>query len=350
MIGDPSGKSEERNLLNPNIVRENVAAIRQQLRPFFTSEGKNAARVLNNADWISKFSYLDWLREVGKYFSVKDMLEKQSVRRRLESAHSISYTEFSYMLMQAYDFLHLADVQNCLVQVGGDDQWGNITMGVDLVRKLRGREVFGLTFPLLTSATGQKFGKTARGTQVWLDPSMTTPFRFYQYFFNTDDKDVGRFLRLFTFLTREEIEDLEETTKCTPAQRRAQKALARAATAIVHGQAQADAAARASEVLFCEEVRSLPERLFEDIFSDAHTITLSARPLADGIPLVAAISKTALAKSNNEIRRLLRQRALYLNNKPISNPDHTISGRDLIHGKFLLIRRGKRKLCLIRFR
>jgi tyrosyl-tRNA synthetase len=351
MIGDPSGKSEERRLQALDAIRGHMDGVRRQLQKFFSFAGGNAAVMVNNADWTAKFSYLDFLREVGKHITVKDMLEKDSAKRRLEREQSISYTEFSYMILQAHDFLHLYDELGCRLQAGGDDQWGNITLGIDLIRKLRGKEAFGLTFPLLTTASGEKFGKTEKGANVWLDAKLTTPYRFYQYFINVDDQDVARYLKLFTYLSREDIAALEETTAKTPEQRQAQKKLAREVTALVHGAAAADAVARASEVVFSEGVRDLPEDIFREVFADIQTLTLDkvAEFVAPtGPSLVDLLVKASLAKSRNEARRLVEQGGVYLNNRK-AGLEQKITAECLLFGRWLLLRKGRKDTCLLKF-
>jgi tyrosyl-tRNA synthetase len=348
MIGDPSGKSEERRLLTPETIRENVDCVRKQLQKFFAFAGDNAAVLVNNADWTGKFSYLDFLRDVGKHVTIKDMLEKDSVKSRLNREQSISYTEFSYMILQAHDFLHLFDTMGCALQAGGDDQWGNITVGIDLVRRLRGKEAYGLTFPLLTTATGQKFGKTEKGTNVWLDPAITTPYRFYQYFINVDDKDVVAYLKLFTFLNQEEIAALAEATAKTPEARSAQKALAREVTSLVHSAGQAEAVARASEVVFSEEIRNIPEDIFREVFADVHTLSLPAEGLAAGVAPVDALVQAGLAKSKGEARRLVEQGGVYLNNRK-ATPEQKITTNELLFGRWLLLRKGRKETCLLKF-
>jgi tyrosyl-tRNA synthetase len=348
MIGDPSGKSEERRLQTLETIRENMDGVREQLRRFFSFAGENAAVMVNNYDWTAKSSYLDFLREVGKHITVKDMLEKDSAKRRLEREQSISYTEFSYMILQAHDFLHLFDELGCRLQAGGDDQWGNITMGIDLIRKLRGKEAFGLTFPLLTTASGEKFGKTEKGTNVWLDPKLTTPYRFYQYFINVDDKDVVSSLKLFTFVSQHDIKGLELLTKVKPEERQAQKRLAREVTTLVHGSAAADAVARASEVVFSEGIRDIPEDVFREVFADVHTAAFPAADLAAGLALVDALVKAGLAKSRNEARRLVEQGGVYLNNRKAAL-DEKISSEGLLFGRWLLLRKGRKETCLLRF-
>lgn len=348
MIGDPSGKSEERKLQTPEAVRRNMEGIRLQLQKFFSFTGDNAAVMVNNHDWTAKFSFLDFLREAGKHITVKDMLEKDSAKRRLEREQSLSYTEFSYMILQAHDFLHLFDALGCTFQAGGDDQWGNITLGIDLIRKLRGQSAFGLTFPLLTTATGEKFGKTEKGTSVWLDAKLTTPYRFYQYFINVDDKDVVSYLKLFTFLTREEVAALEESLAQAPEKREAQKRLAREVTTLVHGAAAAEAVARASEVVFSEEIASVPEDVFREVFSDVQTTALPAAELAAGLQPVDALVKAGLAKSRGEARRLVEQGGVYLNNRKASL-ESKIAAEALLFGKFLLLRKGRKETCLLKF-
>ena len=348
MIGDPSGKSEERRLQAPEAVRQNMEGIRLQLQKFFSFAGDNAAVMVNNHDWTAKFSFLDFLREAGKHITVKDMLEKDSAKRRLEREQSLSYTEFSYMILQAHDFLHLFDALGCTFQAGGDDQWGNITLGIDLIRKLRGQSAFGLTFPLLTTATGEKFGKTEKGTSVWLDAKLTTPYRFYQYFINVDDKDVVSYLKLFTFLPQMEIEALALSLNANPERREAQKCLAREVTTLVHGAAAADSVARASEVVFSEEIGSVAEDVFREVFSDVQTTVLPAAELAAGLQPVDALVKAGLAKSRGEARRLVEQGGVYLNNRKASL-ESKIAAEALLFGKFLLLRKGRKETCLLKF-
>ena len=353
MVGDPSGKSEERNLLTTEVVHENAAGVREQLGRFldFDSKLRNAARMVNNSDWISKLSCIEWLREVGKYFTVKDMLEKDSVKSRLEREQTLSYTEFSYMIMQAYDFLHLFDAHGCLLQAGGDDQWGNITMGISYVQKLRQKQAYGLTFPLLTTSTGRKFGKTEKGTQVWLDPALTTPYKFYQYFINTDDKDAVPFLKLFTFLGQEEIDRLGTEAAAAPQERKAQKTLAREITTLVHGAEQAEKVAKASEVIFSEEIRGIPQDIFMEVFADAHALTLPLEALKSAAPLtlVDVLVQSSLAKSKNDARRLLDQGGVYLNNRKAGGSGSSVKTEELLFGRFLLIRKGKKETCLVKF-
>src|SRR6187401_2015374 len=268
MIGDPK-PNQERPLLSREDIERNVAGIQPQLARLLDFDSTtNPARIVNNADWLASFDLLGFLRDTGKYFTVNYLLQKEAVHRRLESEDGISYTEFSYPLLQARDFLELFDRYNCTLQMGGSDQWGNITAGIDLVRKLRAKRVHGLVWPLMTTASGTKFGKTEAGT-VWLDPARTSPFRFYQFWLNTDDRDVVRYLKVFTFLPREEVDALERASAEHPERREAQRALARAVTAFVHGDDQVQRADRAAQVLFGEDIRSASVEDVLTVFDDA---------------------------------------------------------------------------------
>ncbi|MHB9031058.1 MAG: tyrosine--tRNA ligase, partial [Candidatus Latescibacterota bacterium] len=269
MIGDPSGRSEERQLLSEEVIQTNAERIRGQLGRFLDFSGKNAAVMANNADWTKDVSYLSWLRDVGKYFSVSYMLGKESVRRRIEDrTQGISYTEFSYMLIQANDFLQLFDLHGCRLQVGGNDQWGNITAGIDLIHKQRHVQAYGITFPLLTSSTGEKFGKSA-GNAIWLDPDKTSPYALYQYWIRTDDRDAIRYLKYFTFLPLDEIAELERMVETEPEKREAQRVLAEESTRMIHGEEGLRKARRASEALFGEaEITDFTDRELLDIFAD----------------------------------------------------------------------------------
>ncbi|MFQ5491573.1 MAG: tyrosine--tRNA ligase [Phycisphaerae bacterium] len=319
MVGDPSGKSDERNLLTVEQVEANSAAIGRQLGRFLSFEGEASAVMVNNADWIGRFSYLEWLRDVGKHFSVNAMMAKDSVRSRLEDREQgISYTEFSYMLLQAYDFLHLCRVHDCRVQVGGNDQWGNITAGIDLIRRLTGKQAYGMTFPLLTTASGEKFGKTAEGA-VWLDAERTSVWDFYQYWIRTDDRDVIRNLYLFTFLSAEEIAELEGRLREAPQERAAQRALAREVTAIVHGQEQADAMEQGAQLLYKQELKDLTDEQLQMLFADAPTHEIPRDRLSAGIPIVELLAETRLVPSKSEARRRLQSGGIYVNNQPVTD-------------------------------
>src|SRR6476661_1144559 len=284
MIGDPSGKATERSLLTIEQVETNVASIRTQLSRFLDFDDVSTpARLVNNAEWLTRLSAIEFMRDVGKYFTVNYMLAKESVKRRSESDEGISYTEFSYLLMQSYDFLVLHDRFQCVLQMGGSDQWGNITAGVDLIRRLRGAKAHGLVMPLITTASGTKFGKTESGT-VWLDANLTSPFRFYQFWLNTDDSDAGRYLRYFTFLDRPSIEQLEDAMRRSPESRDAQRALAREVTRMVHGEEHVSRAERASSVLFGEDMTTLAADDVLSVFDDAPSSTVTAEKLSgDGV-------------------------------------------------------------------
>ena len=268
MIGDPSGKSQERNLLAREQIEENLVGIRHQLELFLDFDAaKNPARIANNAEWLGTIDLMSFLRDVGKHFSVNYMLAKESVKRRLESEEGISYTEFSYLMLQAYDFLQLFDRYGCTMQLGGSDQWGNITAGIDLIRKLRGKKAHGLVMPLVTTSSGVKFGKTEAGT-VWLDPARTSPFRFYQFWLNTDDRDAVTYLKHFTFFDRGKIGGLDEATRTAPERREAQRALAGEVTSLVHGPKAASRAEHASHVLFGEDIATLTADEVLEVFDD----------------------------------------------------------------------------------
>src|SRR5712671_5624012 len=301
MIGDPSGKSQERLLLSRAQIDENVAGIRQQLSRFldFDAPG-NAARIVNNADWLASVDLLGFLRDTGKYFTVNYMLQKDSVSRRLESEEGISFTEFSYLLLQARDFVELFDRYGCTLQMGGSDQWGNITAGIDLMRKLRGQRAHGLVWPLMTTASGTKFGKTEAGT-IWLDPARTSPFRFYQFWLNTDDRDVVPYLKFFTFLDRDAVTTLEGAAIAAPEKREAQRVLAREVTELVHGRDQVARAEHASSLLFAEDIATLAVDDVLAVFEDVPSTELPSDALpGDGIGLVDLVARVQLAPSKAE--------------------------------------------------
>ncbi len=349
LIGDPSGKSEERPLLSREQLEANLAGLRRQLEPFLDFSARdNAALLLNNADWLEPLSVMEFLRETGKFFTVNYMLNKESVRRRLESAEGISFTEFSYMLLQAYDYLVLFDRYGCRLQMGGSDQWGNITAGLDLIERLRRVQVHGLVFPLVTTAAGRKFGKTEAGT-VWLDPKLTSPYRFYQFWLNTDDRDVIAYLKFFTWLERQEIEELEHALRAAPEQRTAQTRLAREVTRMVHGADALARAERASRALFGEEVSALtPEELL-DVFQEVPSTHIEKSKLAgNGMSIVELAVLVGLTPSKAEARRLIEGGGLYLNNRRVGSANHTVSRNDALHGCFLVLRRGQKEFRLVR--
>ncbi|MCL6564869.1 MAG: tyrosine--tRNA ligase [Acidobacteriia bacterium] len=349
LIGDPSGKSEERPLLSREQLEANLAGLRRQLEPFLDFSARdNAALLLNNADWLEPLSVMEFLREIGKFFTVNYMLNKESVRRRLESAEGISFTEFSYMLLQAYDYLVLFDRYGCRLQMGGSDQWGNITAGMDLIERLRRVQAHGLVFPLVTTAAGRKFGKTEAGT-VWLDGKLTSPYRFYQFWLNTDDRDAIAYLKFFTWLERDEIEELEQALRAAPEQREAQLRLAREVTRLVHGPDALARAERASRALFGEEVRALsPEELL-DVFQEVPSTRVEAFRLAgNGMSIVELVVLSGLAPSKAEARRLIEGGGIYLNNRRVGSANHTVSWNDALHGQFLVLRRGQKEFRLVR--
>jgi len=343
MIGDPSGRSAERTLMTTEMVRENSQGIARQLARFVSFEGPNAALMVNNADWTSPISYLEWLRDVGKHFTVNYMLAKESVRRRLEDReHGISYTEFSYMLLQAYDFLHLFNTYGCRIQGGGSDQWGNITAGAELIRKVEGEEAFGITFPLLSTASGEKFGKSA-GNAIWLDAAKTSPYQFYQYWINTDDRDVERFLNLFTFLEDDEIARLSAEHRAAPEKRIGQKKLAEEVTRVVHGDDALAPAMKASEVLFGGDMSGLTDRDLEDIFRDVPSFTVS---LGAGLKMVEAMVAAGAAKSKSEAIRLISGGGVYLNNRRVESADATLRRENLASETMFVLRVGKKSYFL----
>ncbi len=348
MIGDPSGRSSERNLQNTDQVEENLQGIRQQLQQFLSFEGENAAELVNNADWTEQISYIDWLRDVGKYLTVNYMMAKESVRRRLEDRdQGISYTEFSYMLLQAHDFLHLYRAKGCKLQAGGSDQWGNITAGTDLIHKAEGGQAFGITFPLVTSASGEKFGKSA-GNAVWLDPEMTSPYTFYQYWMQSDDNDVERYLKLFTFLPLAEIEAIAQAHAQQPEAREGQRRLAEEVTRIVHGAEALRKAQLASEVLFGREIKGLSDADLAGIFPDVPSTQFSVSQLGE-MTLVQLLKDTGLASSNGEARRLLQGGGVYLNNTKCSDPQLILDHQHLASETTMVVRSGKKKYHLAKF-
>jgi tyrosyl-tRNA synthetase len=349
MIGDPSGKDDERKLLGSDAVQANCDAIGRQLTRFLSFEGEAAAELVNNADWIGKFSYIDWLREVGKYFTVNYMMGKESVRRRLESRdQGISYTEFSYMMLQAYDFLHLFETRNCRIQVGGNDQWGNITAGIDLVHKRRGESVMGMTCPLMTTSSGEKFGKSA-GNAVWLDPARTSPYEFYQYWMKTEDRDVERWLKAFSFLPVSDIVAIAAAHMEAPERREGQKRLAAEMTLLVHGLAGLESAERATHVLFGGSVAGLTDDQLLEIFADVPKSVLSRQLLADGTDIVSLLVTAGAAASKGEARRLVTGGGVYLNNERVTSVELAVGTEQLASESVLLLRLGRSNYRVVRF-
>ncbi len=353
MVGDPSGKSAERNLMTLEAIDANVEDIKKQLASILDFEVKsNPARVVNNADWLRRLLLTDFLRDTGKHFTVNYMLAKDSVKSRMERDDSgISYTEFSYMLLQAHDYLHLFDTQGCLLQTGGSDQWGNIVAGVELIRRSRGQKAHALVYPLLTRADGSKFGKTAEGTSVWLSPARTSPYRFYQYWFNADDADVITYLNFFTWLTQAEIAELHALLFEQPERREAQRRLAREVTRMVHGETALAKAESASQALFGGDVAGLDAADIEDIFAEVPSSEIDAATLSDGgAPLVDLLVAGGLATSKADARRKIQGGGIYLNNERVTDQAQTAQIGQAIDGRFLILRQGRRQYHLVRIR
>lgn len=349
MIGDPSGRSEERRLLSPDQIRANLAGIEDQLRRILDFESRtNPARLFNNADWLAPFPMLDFLRDVGKYFNVNVMLGKESVRSRLERESGLSFTEFSYMLLQAYDFLYLHQHYGCELQIGGTDQWGNILAGMDLIRKVTGHRSYGLILPLVTKADGNKFGKTAGGA-VWLSPQRTSPFRFYQFWFNTDDRDVISYLKRFTWLDQREIRALTDSLARNPEQRDAQRALAREVTCMVHGETALAQAEKATSALFGGDVRELSSTEIAEVFEGVATTELDRTALeGEGLPLTALLVETPLVESKSEARRMVKGGGIYLNNERVHESNYAVTLTDAVDGKLLVLRKGPKTYHIVR--
>ncbi|CUS02895.2 Tyrosine--tRNA ligase [Candidatus Promineifilum breve] len=353
MVGDPSGKSAERNLMTLEAIDDNVEHIKKQLASILDFEVKsNPARVVNNADWLRRLLLTDFLRDTGKHFTVNYMLAKDSVKSRMDRDDSgISYTEFSYMLLQAHDYLHLFDTQGCLLQTGGSDQWGNIVAGVELIRRSRGQKAHALVYPLLTRADGSKFGKTAEGTSVWLSPARTSPYRFYQYWFNADDADVITYLNFFTWLTQAEIAELHALLFEQPERREAQRRLAREVTRMVHGETALAKAESASQALFGGDVAGLDAADIEDIFAEVPSSEIDATALSDGgAPLVDLLVAGGLATSKADARRKIQGGGIYLNNERVTDQAQTAQLGQAIDGRFLILRQGRRQYHLVRIR
>ena len=344
LIGDPSGKSAERPLLSREEIRENVRRMRDQSARFLEfGTGPTAAFLLDNAKWLVEQHLIDFLRDVGKHFTVNVMMQKESVKARMESG--LSFTEFSYMLLQAYDFLHLYRERQCTLQVAGSDQWGNITAGIELIRRVENAEVHGLVAPLVTRASGQKFGKTESGA-VYLDPEMTSPYKFYQFWINVDDRDVVNYLKLFTLKTRGEIDDLAAQQKRDPATRPAQRALATDVTTRVHGADVLQSVQAASAILFGDEQAEVHPQVFDILASEIPTVVVEGD--SDGLTLVDLVARAGLAKSKSEARRSIEQGGIYVNQQRIDDVARTIGSGDWIGGRNLLLRKGRKDYALLR--
>jgi tyrosyl-tRNA synthetase len=349
MIGDPSGKSAERNLLSRSQLDQNLASIKAQLSRILDFDSKvNPARMVDNASWTANVGYLDFLRDIGKHFSINMMVAKDSVRSRMESEGGISYTEFSYMLLQAHDFYHLRKEHDCELQIGGSDQWGNITAGTDLIRKKMGVPAWGLTFPLITKADGSKFGKTEEGA-VWLDPKKTSPYRFYQFFINTEDSLVASYLKKFTLLSAGDVAALETLHLANPGAREAHKALAREVTTIVHGKSACDDAIRASEIMFGGGLDGITEALFKEVSGEIPTKALERSKFGgSGLPLVEVLVHSGLCPSKGQARKDVEGGGIYLNNVRVGEAGRVVGTDDFLFGRYLLLRKGKRSYCLLR--
>ena len=350
MIGDPSGKSDERQLLNKDSLAHNLSCLERQMGRFLDFSGSNPVRLVNNFDWMSQFSYLDFLRDVGKNFPVNVMMAKDSVKSRLGREDTgISYTEFSYMLLQAYDFVHLHQAFGCELQVGGSDQWGNITAGIDLGRRMHGAQLYGITSPLLTKADGTKMGKTETGT-IWLDAERTSPYQFYQYWYNVSDEDVGNCLRFLTELTQDEIEALDRSRAEDPGKRECQTALARELTTIVHGEESLRIAERAKSILFGGgSLEGLDDRSLNEIFADVPSCELPRQEFQGaGFSLIDSLATVGLCGSKAEARRTIKEGGAYVNNERATDIEARLTENDLASESVIILRRGKRKYGLIR--
>jgi tyrosyl-tRNA synthetase len=351
-IGDPSGKTQERQLLTQEALTHNIDCVKEQLKHLLDFESPtNPARLLDNASWTAPVSFLDFLRDIGKHFSVNQMVAKESVRARMEDREvGISYTEFSYMLLQAFDFYVLCRDHDCELQIGGSDQWGNITAGIDLTRKKLSRTVYGLTLPLITNADGSKFGKTVAGA-VWLDAVRTSVYKFYQYWIRTDDRDVIRYLKYFTFLGQDEIEGLERQHGENPGARAAHQALAKAVTTLVHGSNATTEAIRASEILFGGDVSGISETTFNEIVNEVPTKELDKVQLdGTGKPLAELLVHSGLSASKGQARKDTEGGGVYLNNIREPNAQRAVAAHDLLFGKYLLLRKGKKNYVVINAR
>ena len=348
LIGDPSGKTAERTLQSREVVDANVRGIRSQLERFLDFDAaSNPARLVDNGEWLNSMTAMEFLRDVGKYFTVNYLLAKESVKRRLESDEGISYTEFSYSLLQAYDFLVLHDRYGCRLQVGGSDQWGNIVAGTDLIRKLRGTQAQGVVTPLLTTASGMKFGKTESGA-VWLDPERTSPFLFYQFWLNTEDRDVISYLKYFTFRTQDDIGELERETHAHPERREAQRELAREVTAMVHGPDHVARAERAAAVLFGGPLADASVEDILTVFDDAPSMSIESASLESGIGAAELAVKAGLAASKGEAGRLIKQGGLYVNDRRLSDERGQITMADAIGRSVIVLRKGQRERRIVK--
>ena len=349
LIGDPSGKAQERQLLNTEQVERNVLGLKNQLSHFLDFDGPNAAVMANNADWLCTLPLVAFLRDIGKHFSINVMMAKESVRARVEDRdHGMSFTEFTYSLLQAYDFLHLFDERGCKLQVGGSDQWGNIVAGIDLIRRLRDDTAYGITFPLVTKADGSKFGKSESGN-IWLDPVRTSPYKFYQFWVNQADADMPRWMRFFTTLSPDEITEYERQITEAPEKRAAQRRVAEEITRTVHGQEALDGAIRASDAMFGGTLQGLDDATLEDIFSEMPSCALPCALLSANRPLIDVLVEHEVFKSKGEARRLIQSGGLYLNNERVDAEELVLSEKCLVSRQIAVIRKGKKNYHLLKF-
>ena len=347
LIGDPSGKTAERQLLTREKVQENLDGIREQLSRFLDFESEeNGAMVIDNGDWLCAISLIDFLRDIGKHFTVNYLMAKDSVKSRMEGDQGLSFTEFSYSLLQSYDFVELLDRHDCTLQMGASDQWGNITAGTELIRKLRGRKAYGLVSPLVTSSTGVKFGKTESGA-VWLDAELTSPYEFYQFWLNVADADVVKYLKFFTWFTQEEIAELEAKHQAAPQDRDAHRALAREVTRMVHGEAALDVAEKSSKVLFGGDFEGLAAADVRGIFGDVPSTDLTVDQLGDGMGLVDLLVECGLAPSKGQARRLIKDGGIYLNNVRAADEKAAVTASDFMDGQVLVLRKGRKVYHLV---
>ncbi len=348
LIGDPSGKSKERNLLSSEQVEKNLVGIKENLSRFidFNPASPNPAIMVNNYDWFKDITFIELLRDVGRYFRMGVMLSKDSVKKRMESDDGMSFTEFCYQILQGYDFLHLYKTYGCTMQIGGSDQWGNITAGTELVRRVLGEEVFGMTFPLVCDSAGKKFGKS-EGNAIFLDARKTSFYDFYQFFLRTMDADVIRYLKIFTFLSMERIAELEQAVVTAPEKREAQHILAEELTRAVHGEQGLVTARKTSEVLFGGSVEGLPAAMIETIFANVQSATMS-KPDIMGKPLFEVIAAAGMVASKGEARRLVQQGGLSMNSVKVTGLEHVMQEEDLIEGRLAVLRSGKKNFFLLK--
>ncbi len=349
MIGDPSGKSTERVLLTEEVIAENIVAQKKQFRIILDFDGSNPAIMVNNHDWMGNFTFIEFLRDVGKRFRITEMLAKDSVKNRIESEVGLSFTEFCYQMLQAYDFRHLALHHDVILQMGGGDQWGNITAGIDYTRKMDARQVYGLVIPLVVDSNGNKFGKSEGGTAIYLDPEMTSPYQMYQYLLNSDDSSVIKYLKYFTFLSLDQIAELEEKTKTEAHLRQAQKMLAAEVVKLVHGQSGLDGAIAATRIFFGEKIENLKDKDLNAIFKDVPSVELKLEDLKKGILILDLLAQTPLFSSKGEAKRSVEQKGVYLNNDTVPDMSIALTEVNLASETCMVIRKGKKNYCVVKF-